>query len=108
WGCGTGLVLAELEQVGVRTCVLDMHIGRLRDARARIVGDLLCGNSLAELFPPEFETILLCDVIEHVDDDVALLQNAGQALIPGGHLVLTVPALPQLWTAVDDASGHKR
>jgi SAM-dependent methyltransferase len=52
--------------------------------------------------------VTLFDVIEHAVDDVGLLRQAGRVLRPGGHVVVTVPAGPDLWTRYDDAAGHKR
>src|SRR6266540_229549 len=41
-------------------------------------------------------------------DDRLVLRQARRALKTGGALVVTVPAHPRLWTALDEASGHKR
>jgi hypothetical protein len=46
------------------------------------------------------------DVIEHVDDDVGLLEQARRALVPNGYVAVTVPAGPHLWTRYDDADGR--
>src|SRR5262249_10002097 len=55
-----------------------------------------------------FDVVLALDVIEHVADDVTLLQEARRVLRPGGVLVVTVPALPWLWSAHDDVNHHYR
>ena len=39
-----------------------------------------------------FDVAMLLDVLEHVDDDGALLRSALQRLKPGGLVVVTVPA----------------
>jgi SAM-dependent methyltransferase len=65
-------------------------------------------NATALPFFQDFDVVLLCDVIEHVDDDVGVLVEAGRVLRPGGSVVVTVPAGPDLWTRYDEVTGHKR
>ncbi len=52
--------------------------------------------------------VCLLDVIEHLDDPVAALQEAARALAPGGRLVVNVPAHRWLWSAADESLGHVR
>jgi SAM-dependent methyltransferase len=49
----------------------------------------------------------LLDVLEHVDDTRALAE-ARRVLRPGGLLLITVPAMPWLWSYRDRAAGHRR
>jgi SAM-dependent methyltransferase len=55
-----------------------------------------------------FDCATLLDVIEHVADDVSLLGEVNQRLRPGGHVMVTVPAWPQLFSAHDDFLAHHR
>ena len=48
------------------------------------------------------------DVIEHLDDDVAALAALGEKVGAGGHVVVTVPALPWLWSEHDNADDQHR
>jgi len=48
------------------------------------------------------------DVLEHVDDDLGSFRALAQLLRPGGHLFVTVPAYPSLWSRHDDLHHHKR
>lgn len=52
--------------------------------------------------------ILMMDVIEHVDDDVALVREYLDRLQPGGHVLITVPAFNWLWSGHDDFLEHRR
>ena len=52
--------------------------------------------------------VLLMDVLEHVDDDVALLQDYWDKAEPGTVFVITVPAFEFLWSAHDDYLDHRR
>lgn len=54
------------------------------------------------------ELIGLFDVLEHIPDDRAFLRSAHQALPAGGSLVITVPAMPFLWSGHDVSHHHHR
>lgn len=107
-GCGTGFVLAAFERAGMTTCGLDMHLAGLRYARRRVEGLLLCQGAARIPFSQQFDIVTLCDVIEHVPDDSAVLREAQRALGKQGVVLVTVPANPGLWTVLDEVSGHKR
>ena len=61
----------------------------------------------APLNPP-YDLVLMLDVIEHLDAPVAALRQALALLRPDGAVLVTVPALPSLWTAHDDLNHHRR
>lgn len=52
-------------------------------------------------------TVLLRDVIEHLDDARALAE-AHRVLRRSGHLLVTVPGWPSLWGPRDILAGHRR
>lgn|SRR5574337_490750 len=56
----------------------------------------------------DFDLILLMDVLEHVDDDVALLAEAAALAKPGTPVFITVPAFEFLWSAHDVFLEHRR
>jgi hypothetical protein len=68
------------------------------------VGDVV----RAPLASCAFDVVLLLDVLEHLDDDVAGLREATRLLKPRGLLLVTVPALPVLWGQQDEVSHHRR
>jgi SAM-dependent methyltransferase len=55
-----------------------------------------------------YQSILLVNVLEHIEDDAGVLGQLGAALRPGGHLVLWVPAHPSLYSDFDRRVGHYR
>jgi SAM-dependent methyltransferase len=52
--------------------------------------------------------LMMTDVLEHVQDDHDLFRRALAVLPSGSHLMLTVPAGPELWSSHDDEFGHVR
>jgi SAM-dependent methyltransferase len=50
----------------------------------------------------------MLDVLEHIEDAAAALGSLWQLLKPGGHAILTVPALQSLWSVHDMVNRHHR
>lgn len=105
-GRGNGLMMAALEGSGLAMSGIDMHWSALARARARVHGPLFCSTATALPFLPDFDLVTLLDVIEHVDDDVGVLDEARRVLAPGGHAIVTVRAGPALWSTYDELIGH--
>jgi SAM-dependent methyltransferase len=82
----------------------------LKAARELVPGQVSCFQiDLLDLgFDAAWDVGFLLDVVEHIDDDVAALRNAAQALVPGGLLFVTVPALQAFWSWNDEVVKHKR
>ena len=55
-----------------------------------------------------FRTIYAVNVFEHIKDDQHALYNAKKLLLPGGRLVLLVPAKKIAYTKLDKNLGHFR
>lgn len=109
-GCGTGGVLRALAAAhpGIRLVGLDYLSEGLSIASERSGAMAVRGQAMALPFAPAFDVVCLLDVIEHIADDISALVEARTILRPGGHVVLTVPAFPRLWSEIDELSGHQR
>jgi SAM-dependent methyltransferase len=59
-------------------------------------------------YEDEFDVAGAFDVIEHIDDDEAVLASLRGAVLPGGGVLLTVPQHPRLWSAADEYAHHVR
>ena len=111
-GCGTGANLAFVERrfAGARTLGLDFDAGALAYSRGREVrAGLLRGEGTRlPLRDASLDGLLALDIIEHFDDDGALLSEFRRCLKPGGELVASVPAYPWLWSPHDEFLHHRR
>lgn len=56
----------------------------------------------------EWDVAFLLDVIEHLPDDQRALEQAKEALKPGGLLFVTTPAFPKFWSYNDVLAHHLR
>ena len=55
-----------------------------------------------------FELVCAFDIVEHVDDEDAILSELSRVAAPNASLLLSVPLHPEHWTAFDDFVGHRR
>jgi SAM-dependent methyltransferase len=110
-GCGTGFVLHGLSRAfpAVRLTGADLFTRALECAGSRVPGASLIQVDARRLpFRDEFDVVAAFDVIEHIDEDEAVLAEMCQATRPGGGLLLTVPQHPFLWSCYDEYGHHKR
>ena len=54
------------------------------------------------------DTVLMIDVIEHVDDDVALIRDYAAKVEAGTQFLISVPAFQFLWSSHDEFLEHRR
>jgi len=54
------------------------------------------------------DSVIAINVLEHVVDDSALLRTINRVLLPGGMILLFVPALPWLYGTLDESFQHIR
>jgi glycosyltransferase involved in cell wall biosynthesis len=57
---------------------------------------------------PQPDSILCSNVLEHIEDDQALIEHADQVLKPGGRMIFIVPRGEKLYCNLDSAIGHYR
>jgi len=109
-GAGTGNVTGYLISNGYKNiCVGDMHRKGLDYARRYGSKELYQFDILKATFEDEFDFVCLFDLLEHIHDEDAVLQNVARMLRKGnGKVVLTVPAHQWLWSLYDRAATHKR
>jgi SAM-dependent methyltransferase len=108
-GCGWGTNLAALEAAGYVPAGLDIS----RDALTRLdrPGRTLIEADLSQNLPEDatrYDAVLALDVIEHMDDDRGAIARLARLTRPGGKIIVSVPALPELYSEFDRVQGHRR
>lgn len=103
-GAGSGFFsIALAEHLADMTVVcVDPHYERETD---RDNGSL---KFVREIDDPVADLYLFIDVLEHVDDDLALLRSYTDSAPPGALVVVSVPAFQSLWSSHDVFLEHRR
>jgi glycosyltransferase involved in cell wall biosynthesis len=116
-GFGAGAMLEELQAQGF-SWVLGIDFSA---AAARLAGERLAAlpaerrpqlalATFDALHPARarFGSILAFEVLEHVTDDRGFLAGAYALMAPGGHMLVSVPAHQDRFSAWDEMVGHVR
>lgn len=110
-GCGTGFVLEavhraypDAEYQGVEFFEEGLVFARKRVPTA----SFRKMDATIPLQDRPFDVIGAFDVIEHIERDDLVLKNLADALVPGGHLLISVPQHMFLWSAADEYAHHCR
>jgi SAM-dependent methyltransferase len=109
-GCGHGAIIKQFEE-GFNVCVdgCDLNIYALNQIR-NVKGKIFCLDIYEkhEELLDKYDTVLLMDVIEHIEDDFLFLENSIKFIKRGGIVIINVPALNMLFSKYDLVAGHKR
>lgn len=108
-GCGSGLMLNDLTRFG-NVSGMDYSEDALRFSSMSFDGVLRRGYLPGGMPFPEnhFDVIVALDILEHIEDDIASLQDIKNHLKDGGICLVTVPAHMFLWSGHDVVHDHKR
>jgi SAM-dependent methyltransferase len=93
---------------------IDLDPKSVEDARERFPGmtfsqcDILDPASLAAVVPQGADAIIRLNVFEHIEDDRTAIANVINNIKPGGHLLISVPAMMLLYNELDRLAGHCR
>jgi SAM-dependent methyltransferase len=111
-GVGTGFVLRAIREAFPRAKLhgSDIHIAGLQFASARLGDtiDLMQMDARRIPFRDHFDVVCAFDVLEHLREDEAVLDEIRLSLRSQGGIVLTVPQHMFLWGPADEAAFHER
>lgn len=106
-GCGNGLFFGSLDMFG-EVCGIETDrslVPAQSPYRDRIFHWPL---GAMEYATQRYDMITALDVIEHIENDQAAIDDMWGMLEPGGTLVITVPAFMMLWDRHDEINRHYR
>ncbi len=110
-GCGVGDVSLHLaSRHGWHGRAIDASDSAAAQAREALSAWPLvdvAGRSLADEHG-NYSSIVMFDVLEHLEDDQGALAAVAARLAPGGYLFLTTPSNPREWRWDDEVYGHVR
>lgn len=108
-GCGAGNMLQALRQHSRFSVGVDSAYKALQFSKKDGVHIVAQADALSLCFPDHtFDFVTVLDVLEHCEDDLLSLAEVYRVLKPGGVVILTVPALSVLWSALDRTAHHYR
>ncbi len=110
-GAGSGNICCFLKQQGYRIDASDFYesaLGHFKDC----VEHSFVFDVVNDPVPAEsqgiYDLLILGDIIEHLSEPVSSLKRVRPFLKHKGKILVTVPALMQLWSSYDEECGHKR
>jgi SAM-dependent methyltransferase len=110
-GAGLGAITARYER-GRDVVANDVSPACVRALRERFADHpnvLVEDRDLRTLeLDTRFDSVLMVNVLEHIADDAGALRELRRLLVPGGNVVVYVPALNGLYGARDERIGHYR
>ncbi|MEM4313268.1 MAG: class I SAM-dependent methyltransferase, partial [Thermoplasmata archaeon] len=109
-GCGNGYVLRGLMDLGYHLTGSEIYLDGLKNVKKRLKEnvELIQMNALNIPFENQFDAIGAFDVIEHIEDDIKVMQETHKALKKEGYFIITVPQYQWMWSYLDDYAKHKR
>jgi len=115
YGAGTGTISQRLAPLADRLTLVEPSVNLFAPLRARFRAEpkvkVVCMSlemHAARLGVASVDTVVMVNVLEHIEHDRQALTKLFSILRPGGHLLVFVPALQGLMSTIDVMFGHFR
>lgn len=115
YGAGIGTVSSRLAPLASNLTLVEPSANLIPPLSARFAATphvrvlhTTLEDHVAALSEHSIDTLVMVNVLEHIEDDRAALRAMFRALRPGGHLLIFVPAMSFLMSKLDRMLGHFR
>ena len=115
-GAGIGTMSKKLVRtsdvvIGIEpnaNCVTRLETAMRAEPKFTMLACLLEECDLGSLQRQRLDTVYCVNVLEHIEDDVAALKMFRDVIVPGGHVLIYVPAVQAAYGPLDAELGHHR
>jgi SAM-dependent methyltransferase len=107
-GCGPGQYVRALRDSGYDAFGCDPGDPPVDADLAGQVFGRTAADGLPGGIRSAIDVVLLLDVLEHLQDPASILTSLARSLPHARFAIVTVPARPELWSALDRQAGHHR
>jgi 2-polyprenyl-3-methyl-5-hydroxy-6-metoxy-1,4-benzoquinol methylase len=111
-GAGHGTITERIDKPSRKTVASDLSLRAASVLTERfdhsLTVDVVHGGVSAASRGQQFTGVLFVNVLEHIEDDVAVLREVYEVLEPGGRVIVFSPAFPSLYSEFDRVIGHVR
>jgi SAM-dependent methyltransferase len=111
-GAGHGTFTTLLLGSGARVVATDRSADCVAHLRARYADhphvEVRQGDMAEAADDGPYDSVVLINTLEHIEDDSTAVKQLASTLRPGGHLILWVPAFDRLYSNFDRQVGHYR
>ena len=115
YGAGTGTISQYLRPLSCRLTLIEPSVHQHAELHAKFSGDpsveigaLTVEEHVSLLETDAMDTVVLVNVLEHIEDDRKVLGELARIVAPGGYILIFVPALSVLMSKLDTLLGHFR
>lgn len=107
-GCGKGIVINGLRSRGLNVYGCELADVPSIEAVKEYVYPNTDANEMPEEFRNMFDTMMMLDVIEHIEDEKIFIKNLLAHYPNVKRVIITVPSRQELWSNFDAYYGHFR
>jgi len=105
FGAGAGTFASKLRERGLNVVCVEPDISLRHALQSQ---GFECCADIEQTPVAGFDYVFSLNVLEHIEDDTAMLRVLWQRLRPGGRFYLYVPAFSILFSSMDRKVGHYR
>jgi glycosyltransferase involved in cell wall biosynthesis len=115
-GAGIGNNVSSMANAGTTVVLTEFREDYVEDLRKRYAGQDNVSiiqydatqQAPADLIDTRPDTIIMLNVLEHIEPDHLVLKNLHDLLAPGGRIIVLVPAFQALYCKIDENLEHFR